>query len=75
MMIREQIDELQLLISDLRMAMDIKEKIDAGVERGLINFADGTSIKVPVPQDVKLLLDNKIQELTNILKTKASQIK
>lgn len=61
---RVEIDELSLIISDLRMAMDVKEQIDAGEERGLIDFADGTSIKVPIPDEVKAQLDSKIAELT-----------
>jgi len=67
---REELDALDILIRDLRMAMDIKEEIDNGVERGLVSFADGTKISVPIPDEVKIQLDAKIVELTGLLKKK-----
>ena len=70
---REELDELDIIIQDLRMAMDIKKQIDAGEERGLIDFAEGESIKVPVPDDIKKQLDDKIKELSKLLKEKASK--
>jgi len=70
-MIREELDALDVLIRDLRMAMDIKEEIDNGVERGLVTFADGTKISIPIPDEVKIQLDNKIAELSTLLKEKA----
>ena len=69
-MIREELDALDILIRDLRMAMDVKEEIDNGVERGLVSFADGTKISVPIPDEVKTRLDTKIAELSGILKEK-----
>jgi len=74
-MTREQLDGLDIIIRDLRMAMDIKEEIDNGVERGLINFADGTKISVPIPEEVKGQLDGKITELSSLLKKKATSLK
>jgi len=70
-MTREELDELTIIIQDLRMAMDIKEQIEAGEERGLIDFADGESIKVPIPGEVKIRLDNKIAELTKLIKKRS----
>ena len=70
-MTREELDELTIIIQDLRMAMDIKEQIEAGEERGLIDFADGESIKVPIPDEVKVRLDNKIAELTKLIKKRS----
>ena len=67
-MTREELDELDIIIRDLRMAMDIKEEIDNGVERGLISFADGTKLSVPIPAAVKDQLDSKITELSGLLK-------
>ena len=63
-MLREKLDELTLILQDLRMAMDIREEIEAGEPRGLIDFADGTKISLPIPNAVKVQLDNKIAELT-----------
>jgi len=70
-MTREELDALDIMIRDLRMAMDIKEEIDNGVERGLVTFADGTKISIPIPDEVKTQLDNKIAELSTLLKEKA----
>lgn len=72
---REELDELDVIIRDLRMTMDIKQEIDSGVERGLINFADGTKISVPIPAEVKGQLDSKITELSGLLKEKAASLK
>ena len=74
-MTREEIDELELIIRDLRMAMDIKEQIGAGEERGLIDFADGESIKVPIPQEVKARISSKIVGLEKLLKQRIAVIK
>lgn len=74
-MIREELDELQLIISDLGMAMDVKEQIETGEERGLVEFADGESIKVPIPDEVKKQLDDKIKQLSGVLKEKAVRLK
>lgn len=74
-MTREELDELGIIIRDLRLAMDIKEEIESGVERGLIDFADGTKISVPIPEEVKGQLDSKITELSSLLKEKAAQLK
>ena len=71
---REQLDELTILIQDLRMAMDIKEEIDNGVERGLVSFADGEKISVPIPQEQKDQLTAKITALEVLLKGKATKI-
>ena len=72
---REEIDELDVIIRDLRMAMDIKEQVDAGEERGLINFADGERIRVPIPEEAKSQLANKITELSGLLKEKVASLK
>jgi len=71
-MAREELDELELIIMDLRMAMDVKEQIEAGEDRGLVDFSDGEKIRVPIPDNVKRQLDDKIMELTEILRKKAS---
>lgn len=71
---REKLDELDIIIGDLRMAMDIKEEIDRGVERGLANFADGTKISVPIPEKVKGQLDSKIAQLALLLKERAAKL-
>lgn len=72
---REELDELDFIIRDLRMAIDIKEQVDAGEPRGLVNFADGTKISVPIPEKVKGQLNSKITELSSLLKKKASKLK
>ena len=72
---REEIDELEIIIRDLRMATDIKEQIEAGEERGLIDFADGESIKVPIPQEVKARISSKIVGLEKLLKQRIAVIK
>ena len=71
---REQIDELDIIIRDLRMAMDIKEEIEGGADRGLINFADGTKISIPIPTEIKGQLDSKIAKLSSLLKQKATKL-
>ncbi len=71
---REELDELEIIIKDLRMTMDIKEEVDNGMERGLINFADGTKISVPIPDEVKGQLDSKITKLSSLLKEKATNL-
>lgn len=72
---REQLDELDIIIRDLRMAMDIKEEVDAGVERGLVNFADGEKISVPIPDAARQQLESKISQLSSMLKEKATGLK
>ena len=74
-MSREELDELEIIIRDLRMATDIKEQIEAGEERGLIDFADGESIKVPIPQEVKARISSKIVGLEKLLKQRITAIK
>jgi len=74
-MTREEIDELELIIRELRMGMDIRDQIEAGEERGLIDFADGESIKVPIPQEVKARISNKIVGLEKLLKQRIAAIK
>ena len=69
-MTREEIDELELIIRDLRLAMDIREQIEAGEERGLIDFADGTRISLPIPNTVKTRINRKITLLSIMLKEK-----
>lgn len=71
---REELDELDIIIRDLRLTMNIKEEVDSGVERGLANFADGTKISVPIPEEVKGQLDNKINQLFNLFKEKAANL-
>ena len=71
---REKLDELDILIRDLRMAMDIKEQIEQGMNRGLIDFADGEKIDVPIPDEAKKQLGDKIISLTSLLKEKISQV-
>lgn len=71
---REELDELDIIIRDLRMTMDIKEEVDSGVERGLIDFADGTKISVPIPEAIKGRLTAKIAELKGLLKEKAARL-
>lgn len=71
---REELDELDVIISDLRMAMDIKEQIAAGTMRGLIDFADGEKIGVPIPEEAKVQLNNKIAQLSSLLKEKAVKL-
>jgi len=73
-MTREQLDELDIITRDLRMAMDIKEEIDNGVERGLVTFADGEKISIPIPQTQKDQLDAKIIQLEALLKEKATKL-
>jgi len=74
-MSREELDELEIIIRDLRMATDIRDQIDAGEERGLIDFADGESIKVPIPQEVKARISSKIVGLEKLLKQRITAIK
>ena len=74
-MTREELDELDIIIRDLRMAMDIRDQIEAGEERGLIDFADGESIKVPIPQEVKAKISSKIVGLEKLLKQRLTAIK
>ena len=71
---REELDELDIIIRDLRMTMDIKEEIDSGVERGLIDFTDGTKLSVPIPAEIGDQLDSKITELESLLKEKAAKL-
>ena len=72
---REQLDELDVIIRDLGLAMDIRDQIEAGEERGLIDFADGESIKVPIPQEVKARISGKIVGLEKLLKQRMAAIK
>lgn len=71
---RDQLDELDIIIRDLRMAKDIKEQIDAGEERGLISFADGEKISIAVPQAQIDALNSKITELEALLITKSGEL-
>ena len=69
-MTREELDELDIIIRDLRMAMDIKEEIANGMERVLVSFADGTKISLPIPRVQKDQLDAKIVELELLITQK-----
>ena len=70
MLRREQLDELDVIIRDLGLAMDIRDQIEAGEERGLIDFADGTRISLPIPNTVKTRINRKITLLSIMLKEK-----
>jgi len=72
-MTRGELGEIMVIASDLSVAMDIKEQIDAGTERGLISFADGEKLKVPIPEEIKQQLNNKIARLTEMLKRKIKE--
>ena len=74
-MLREKLDELTLILQDLRMAMDIRDEIEAGEERGLIDFADGTKISVPIPDGIKAQLDSKIISLEALLTAELGKLK
>lgn len=71
----EELRELEIIIRDLRMAVEIKEQIDKGEERGLVNFADGERISMSVPEEAKTRLDAKIKQLSGMLKGKLARIK
>ena len=70
-MTREELDSLILMIQDLRMAMDIKNDIESGTVRPIAQFADGEKVVLPITQAVIDQIDNKIVELSNLLKEKA----
>ncbi|GAI89550.1 unnamed protein product, partial [marine sediment metagenome] len=42
--------------------------------RGLIDFADGEKIQVPIPEEAKAQLNNKIAQLSSLLKEKAVKL-
>jgi len=71
---REKLDELELIIRDLRMTIDIKEQVENGADRGLITYADGTKISMPIPDEVKDQLNSKITQLSTILKEKVAKL-
>ena len=70
-MTREELDSLTLMIQDLRMAMDIRDDIENGTIRPIAQFADGEKVVLPITQAVIDQIDNKIVELSNLLKEKA----
>ena len=69
-MTREELDSMDIIIRDLRMAMDIKVDIENGTVRPIAQFADGEKIILLVTQDVIDQLDAKIIELEALLKSK-----
>lgn len=71
---RDQLDELLLILRDLRMAMNMKDEIAQGADRGLARFADGTKISVPIPESVKGELDSKITQLSTLFKEKVASL-
>ena len=73
-MTREELDELDIIIRDLRMAMDIKNDIENGTINPIAQFADGEKIVLRVPQSVKDQIDNKIIELTDLINNKRQAI-
>ena len=73
-MTREELDELDIITRDLRMAMDIKADIENNTTRPIAQFADGEKVILLVTQDVKDQIDNKITELSELLKEKAGMI-
>lgn len=70
---REQIDELMILGHDIRMALDLEERIKAG-DVELIGFADGERIMVSIPPEQIGQLKAKRQQLQALLKQKAVKI-
>ena len=72
---REELMEIRSLVRDLMMAIDIREQIDSGTERGLVDFADGERITVPIPEDKKNQLNDKIDKLSSKLVDKVSKLK
>ena len=66
---REKIDEMQLIIMDLRMAIQIKEDIEQGNIRPIATFADGEEIILPISDEVKAQIDHKIEQLEALLKS------
>jgi len=66
-MTREELDSMELIIRDLRMAMDIKADIESGNIRPIVSFADGEKITPIIPISVKDRIDAKIIELEELL--------
>ena len=64
---REELDKLELKMQDLRMAMDIKDDIENNTIRPIAQFSDGEKIILPISQDVKDQVDNKIAKLTKLI--------
>lgn len=68
---RDELDELVVLASDIRMAMDIEERVQAG-EVELIGFADGERVMLPVSPEVVSRLAAKRQALQAVLEQRIS---
>lgn len=70
---REKLDELAILLRDIRMASDLEERM-AGGEVEFIGFADGERLMLPVPSETIDRLKSKGQELLALLKQRATQL-
>ena len=73
---RAELDDVMILISDIRMADDLDERIEA--EEGeveLISFADGERIMTTIPEEKRNRLKAKKEELKVLLKQKVAKIK
>lgn len=46
---REELDEIIIMASELRMIQDVEERTAEGFD--LISFADGEKVTIPVPQE------------------------
>ena len=68
------VHELNLIISDLMMALDVKQRLLSGDEN-VISFLDGTEIKMEVPSSVISQLDNQIDKLKGLLIQKTDEKK
>lgn len=72
----EELDDIMILASDIRMVGDLDERItEGGGEIELISFADGERIMLAIPADIKTRLTEKGDELLELLKQKVALIK
>lgn len=73
---REELDDLMIIVSDLRMVQDLDERIEAGEgEVELISFADGERLMTTIPEEKRNRLKAKKGELSSLLKQKMAKIK
>lgn len=72
----EELDDIMVLASDIRMIGDLDERItESKGEIELISFADGERIMLAIPADIKTRLTEKGDELLELLKQKVALIK
>jgi len=73
MITRQQLDEIEMVIRDLRMALDFKEQADNG--QPFVIMPTATPVTVVFDTAKRKEIDDKVTELETHLDTKMAELK